>query len=486
MAKIADISKYQGNVDWERASKELLFCILRASVGLENDTKFDRNAAECKRYGVPFHVYHYLKALDEDAARQEAAVFHQAATHTTPLFYVVDCEDDGITLLEAQRSGAAHGIVTAFVEEFKRLAGSAARVAVYIGNHLYNTWNLDYDSFAYVWIPKYGKNSGEPENKPVYPCGLWQYTSKGVLAGVDGNVDLNVVCGDKPLSFFVEKEAGDMTYDPKKVISVALAEVDYLEKKNSAQLDDKTANAGSNNYTKYARDLDAISFFNTRKQSVAWCSVFVSWCFVQAYGPEAAKRLLCQPNVDNCAAGCGSARGYFKNKGQLHTSNPQPGDQIFFYDSKKKEVSHTGLVYAVDANYVYTVEGNTNSSSGVVANGGAVEKKQYRLNYDRIAGYGRPNYDIQQTDNNQTVKPTQSATPPTTNTTTNAKKKVTIVCNTGKVNIRKGDATTYDRVALLSPGTKLDYVATAANGWHAVRYGQQIAWISGEYALVSE
>lgn len=486
MAKIADISKYQGDVDWGRASKELLFCILRASVGFEKDTKFDRNAVECKRFGVPFHVYHYLKALDEDAARQEAVVFHQAATHTAPLFYVVDCEDDGITMLEAQRSGAAHDIVTTFVNELKRLTGGVARVAVYIGNHLYRTWNLDYASFAYVWIPKYGVNNGNPGTRPVYPCDLWQYTSEGVLDGVSGSVDLNLICGDKPLSFFLEKEATNMTYDPKKVISVALAEVGYLEKETNAQLDDKTANAGNNNRTKYARDLDAINYFNTRKQGVAWCSSYVSWCFVQAYGPEAAKYLLCQPNVDNCAAGCGSARGYFKNKGQLYTNNPQPGDQIFFYSSNKKEVSHTGLVYATDANYVYTVEGNTNSSSGVIANGGAVEKKQYRLNHGQIAGYGRPNYGTQQTDNNQTIKPNQPVTPSTTNATTNTKKKVTIVCNTGKVNIRKGDATTYDRVALLSPGAKLDYVATAANGWHAVRYGQQIAWVSGKYAVISE
>ncbi|MCH1978243.1 hypothetical protein MCG44_00545 [Lawsonibacter sp. OA9] len=39
-----------------------------------------------------------------------------------------------------------------------------------------------------------------------------------------------------------------------KLISVASAEVGYLEKKSNSQLDSKTANAGSNNYTKYARD----------------------------------------------------------------------------------------------------------------------------------------------------------------------------------------------------------------------------------------
>lgn len=52
----------------------------------------------------------------------------------------------------------------------------------------------------------------------------------------------------------------------EKVIAVAKAEVGYLEKRTNSQLDSKTANAGSANYTKYARDLDNIKgFFNGAK-----------------------------------------------------------------------------------------------------------------------------------------------------------------------------------------------------------------------------
>ena len=47
----------------------------------------------------------------------------------------------------------------------------------------------------------------------------------------------------------------------------------------------------------------------------------------------------------------------------------------------------------VDANYVYTIEGNTSAAAGVVANGGREKKKKYPLNYERICGYGRPNFD---------------------------------------------------------------------------------------------
>lgn len=181
----------------------------------------------------------------------------------------------------------------------------------------------------------------------------------------------------------------------EEVIKIARAEKGYLEKSSNSNLDSKTANAGNKNYTKYARDLDRISgFYNGRKQGFAWCDVFVDWCFVQAFGVSDAKRLLCQPSK-SCGAGCKWSMSYYKSKGRL-VSSPKPGDQIFFASSDGEDISHTGLVYKVDSNYVYTVEGNTSSESGVVPNGGAVAEKKYRLSYNRIAGYGRPDYDVKQ------------------------------------------------------------------------------------------
>lgn len=183
-----------------------------------------------------------------------------------------------------------------------------------------------------------------------------------------------------------------MAYDKQKVLDQALSEVGYLEKATYKNLDDKTANAGSKNYTKYARDLAAVSYFNGSKKGVAWCAVFVAWCFNKPFGKQAALDLLCQPTKDNCGAGCKFARNYFKAKGRLHYENPQPGDVIFFYSKDKSSIQHTGLVYKVDSAKVYTVEGNTSGASGVIANGGGVCKKSYSLTYTRIAGYGRPNW----------------------------------------------------------------------------------------------
>ena len=178
-----------------------------------------------------------------------------------------------------------------------------------------------------------------------------------------------------------------------KVISILLNEIGYIEKKSNAQLDDKIANAGGNNYTKYARDLDAIpGFYNGRKQGAPYCDVTVDWAFVQAYGVEAAKKLLCQPD-NSLGAGCKYSAQYYQKKGQFHESDPEPGDQIFFWNDAKTNAGHTGLVVEVDSQYVTTVEGNARDDDNPLMDGGGVRMKKYKLDDEKICGYGRPAYD---------------------------------------------------------------------------------------------
>lgn len=123
------------------------------------------------------------------------------------------------------------------------------------------------------------------------------------------------------------------------------------------------------------------------------CDSTVDWCFMQAYGVSNAKKLLGGDFDDYTVA---SAQLY-KDKGAWRPAGviPERGWQIFFKNSSR--ICHTGLVVdVVKANgvtYVYTVEGNTSSEAGVVANGGCVRRKKYRWDYDRIAGYGVPAYD---------------------------------------------------------------------------------------------
>lgn len=171
-----------------------------------------------------------------------------------------------------------------------------------------------------------------------------------------------------------------MSYDVNLVIQVAKKEIGYLQKKSNTNLDDKTANAGSNNYTKYWRDL------KPTYQEQSWCDAFVSWCFLQAYGREAANELLCGGLQSYYTP---TSAQYFKKKNQWY-SRPKVGDIIYFKNSSR--ICHTGIVIRVTNVYVYTIEGNTGGASGVIENGGGVCEKAYALTNSRIAGYGRPNY----------------------------------------------------------------------------------------------
>lgn len=262
-----------------------------------------------------------------------------------------------------------------------------------------------------------------------------------------------------------------MSYDKQKVIDIALAEVGYLEKASASQLDDKTANAGSGNYTKYSRDLAKYPFFNGKKQGVAWCAVFCAWCYDKAYGKTAALKLLCQPTkpANNAGAGCKYARNYFKNKGQLHDT-PQPGDIIFFYNGDKSQIQHQGIVYKVDSSNVYTVEGNTSSVSGVVANGGAVAKKSYSLNYGRLAGFGRPDWGIATAD---TSSDTSSTKPDSSSEKTNTSSNTSTTYTT--YTVKKGDSLWGISKKLLGKGSKYPQIQKA-NGLtkNLIRVGQKL------------
>lgn len=179
----------------------------------------------------------------------------------------------------------------------------------------------------------------------------------------------------------------------ERLLATALAEEGYLEKASNANLDSKTGNAGDKNWTKYARDLDALGLYNGKKNGYAWCDMFCDWCFVRTFGLELAMQMTGQPTKNGYGAGCTESVRYYK-KIERFFSKPMAGDQIFFTNDGGKTFCHTGLVVAVKNGYVHTIEGNTSSQSGVVANGGAVRQKSYLLTYRRIGGYGRPKYDL--------------------------------------------------------------------------------------------
>lgn len=168
----------------------------------------------------------------------------------------------------------------------------------------------------------------------------------------------------------------------EKVIEIAANEVGYLEKKSNSNLYDKTANAGSGNYTKYWQDVAPIY------QGQAWCACYITWCLTKAFGKDVASKMLGHYPYISCITG--------KSKAQQQgrwTSTPSVGAIIIFGNSTGTP-SHTGMVDSFDNSKVYTFEGNTSGGSTVIANGGAVCKKSYSRSYSRILGYWNIDYSI--------------------------------------------------------------------------------------------
>ena len=201
---ICDVSKHQGDIDWKTLAPNLDFVAIKASGLYKNgpDPYYAHNVEGAVENGVPFHVFHFIYSKNEAEARRDAKLFYDTVADMgyDPLFWVIDAESGwGIA------NKRAKPIAEAFEAELRRLAGKNIKVAVYIAQEKYYSYALDYEHYAYIWIPGYGERF-----RPPMPCDIWQYTSDGRLPGINGRVDLDVIIGDKPMSFFTGKEDNKM------------------------------------------------------------------------------------------------------------------------------------------------------------------------------------------------------------------------------------------------------------------------------------
>ena len=135
---------------------------------------------------------------------------------------------------------------------------------------------------------------------------------------------------------------------------------------------------------KYAEELDKVDFFNGPKNGYDWCCCFVAWLFEHTWGKATAQKMLYLPEK-SLGAACPFVADYYINNKAWYAV-PQVGDQILFGD--RRDEDHTGIVWKVTANYVYTIEGNAGGGNGKVM------KRQYALTNGWISGYGRPNWSV--------------------------------------------------------------------------------------------
>ena len=174
-----------------------------------------------------------------------------------------------------------------------------------------------------------------------------------------------------------------------KILALAREELDYREKATGdlSYLWDKYKNQGSNNYNKYAYELQDSDLFNGSKfgYGIEWCTSFACWLFWKLYGQEKTHKALHIP-TKSAAAGCVYFVQYLKSAG-AYGSTPHAGDLIFFRDSDG-DPCHIGIVDSVSGSKVNTIEGNKNNR---------VSSCTYSIGSSQIHGYGYPDWSVLET-----------------------------------------------------------------------------------------
>lgn len=180
--KIADVSQYQGTINWKKASKELQMVIIRVQHGdptdadYRLDTKRNVNAAGAMKYGVPFGQYDYTEFSSVANAKKEAQLFYSHANKNAK-FYVLDNE-------HRKGKGSENSYVQAWYKEMRKLTDKP--LIYYSGENFAKVNKINFSKFDGSWIANY---SYKPS---TVKADLWQYTSKGKISGITENtVDLN-------------------------------------------------------------------------------------------------------------------------------------------------------------------------------------------------------------------------------------------------------------------------------------------------------
>lgn len=155
-----------------------------------------------------------------------------------------------------------------------------------------------------------------------------------------------------------------MTDNAKKIIDLAKKEVGYQEGKS---------NGSWNNHQKYSPAVPGLEW----SQNQAWCATFISWLAMMAGLKDFYPR----------TASTDAGAAWFKSL-KRWSEYPAVGAQGFL--GVNGDMYHTFLVVRYDDNYVYTIEGNTNTS-GSSQGDGVYEQKRPRRS-SSIAGYGYPNF----------------------------------------------------------------------------------------------
>lgn len=190
---IIDVSEFQYTIDWAAVIKAgLSLAVIRVQHGTSHeDLTYKTNIPAVINLNANYAVYAYNAAISVEDAKNEATSFYKRAqavigSGKQPRFWMIDVEKKSMDDMRA--------CITSYMDTLNSLGVPDNKIVLYIANQLYDSFNLDVARAGAVWIPSYGDNDGTVagSTKPNHPYDLWQYTSKGHIAGITQNtVDMS-------------------------------------------------------------------------------------------------------------------------------------------------------------------------------------------------------------------------------------------------------------------------------------------------------
>lgn len=187
MPEIMDVSRWQGRIDWDavKRSGKIDGVMLRV-LGSKNgkpylDPMFEEHYAACTSRGIPVGGYYYTCAVTPRQTAEELTALRAALEGKNfQMPIAIDVEGANLRALTPAKLSARVAEAAAKFEAW----GLYAMVYTYTN---FADTALDMDALtAYdLWIADYRGH------RPTRKHGMWQYTSKGRVAGIDGPVDLS-------------------------------------------------------------------------------------------------------------------------------------------------------------------------------------------------------------------------------------------------------------------------------------------------------
>ena len=200
-----DVSEHNRNIDWEKVKAAGIdYAIIRCGYGDNYDNQDDkqwlRNVSECERLGIPYGVYIYSYAQSTDMATSEAQhVLRLISGHKLSYPVYFDMEDNS-TL------GSDFGAIAQTFCSTVQNAGYT--VGVYANLNWWNNYLTDtrFNQW-HRWVAQYNIQC---DYSGTYA--MWQYSSKELVDGIDGPVDMNYLIGT-PADHGVKELQSGVSYE---------------------------------------------------------------------------------------------------------------------------------------------------------------------------------------------------------------------------------------------------------------------------------